>query len=444
MTRRPRDPPWTTRWDGAMRQYLKIASVFLALLRVVRGQDIHPPFMAAVSPEASRMGLYYDDHGRSARPAPGEADGRCIRVLSVTTTGWGDFLTEILRTTLPQWDFTTCSLTKNFTFGLATSAGPGASGRRLRDARLRKPWKVSRPPRKQYPRKRPPPQSCASDGIRENSIRCASPPPPRDERGDCPYRCLVMLPASDGLLDYVSKRLTQQPPEWTTFDGLDLSTMSFMIPPPDAAHRLSNKQALATRAESDPIARRHLPRTYEVGQTFDDDKFPVYLKKATGTYSATVLKARDRSHFQKLVATRVKVDAEADQWFVQEAIKGTLEYSVTLLVVYGRIEFAAAYSLEFATDAPVWPRNRPLKNSTKVHSLSLSEFAALKHFVRDYHGIVNCNYKLDSAGKLIVIEFNTRISGDVISLSHRATRLVLQMYVEESLRDSASWRLSQS
>jgi len=254
-----------------------------------------------------------------------------------------------------------------------------------------------------------------------------------------------MLPASDGILDSVAKRLTQQPPEWTTFDGLDLSTMSFMIPPgADAAHRLSNKQALATRAESDPIARRHLPRTYEVGQTFDDDKFPVYLKKATGTYSATVLKARDRSHFQKLVATRVKVDAEADQWFVQEAIKGTLEYSVTLLVVYGRIEFAAAYSLEFATDAPVWPRDSPLKNSTKVHSLSLSEFAALKHFVRDYHGIVNCNYKLDSAGKLIVIEFNTRISGDVVYLSHRATRLVLQMYVEESLRDSASWRLSQS
>ena len=84
MTRRPRDPPRTTRRDGAMRQYLKIASVFLALLRVVRGQDIQPPFKAAVSPEARRMGLYYDDHGRSARPAHNKADNRCIRVVIVT------------------------------------------------------------------------------------------------------------------------------------------------------------------------------------------------------------------------------------------------------------------------------------------------------------------------------------------------------------------------
>ena len=424
MTRRLRDHPRTTRRDGAMRQYLKIASVFLALLRVVRGQDIQPPFMAAVSPEARRMGLYYDDHGRSARPAHNKADNRCIRVVIVTRSSkmhrlartWGPNVTRHLRTILPQWDFTSCSLTRNFTFGRATSAG--ASER-----------------------------SCASVGIRESSIRCASPPPPRDERGKCPYRCLVMLPASDDFLDYVAKRLAQQPPEWTTSGGLNLSAMSFMIPPPGAAYRLDNKQALAARAESDPIARRHLPRTYEVGQTFDDDEFPVYLKKATGTYSTTVLQARNRSHFQELVATRVKVDTEADQWFVQEAIKGTLEYSVTLLVVYGRIEFAAAYSLEYATDAFIFPRDSHLKKSKTMHSLSLSEFAALKHFVRDYHGVVNCSYKLDSAGKLIIIEFNARISGDVWFLPHhchQATRLYLQMYVEESLRDSASWRLSQS
>jgi hypothetical protein len=167
----------------------------------------------------------------------------------------------------------------------------------------------------------------------------------------------------------------------------------------DTIDRLANKVKLANHE-----LQEYLPRTY----TRDAVVYPCVLKYNQDGASFGVFQINNEAELDDKTRNKtLNVD-----YIIQEAILDTKEYSTQFLVHEGRIAVHCSYYDNHDQSLFIWPRDK----STSTERFKLDEnsdlYRTFARFLRDYNGLINCNYKLPQ-GNLKVLEFNARLSGDI-------------------------------
>jgi len=233
----------------------------------------------------------------------------------------------------------------------------------------------------------------------------------------CPKRCLVVAPFSDVAAEFIAKGQYT----FASFMAVDHSVMM----------SVSNKGNLAEQALHSTSAGHVLPVSSSVDQPLD---FPFYMKKNTGAFGQTVMLVHDRREYDKRLASIPR--KLYSQWKLYEAVRGEWEYSVLFLVANGRLVFYSGYKQWYGgAEIYVWPRDVP--TTTVLRKPSEIELEACMQFLRKYNGLVNCGYKLrrddEETPKVVILEFNTRLTGDIFFIPPSDVRVILGMYAWHSI-----------
>ena len=184
----------------------------------------------------------------------------------------------------------------------------------------------------------------------------------------------------------------------------------------DTIDRLANKIKLANHE-----LQEYLPRTY----TRDDVVYPCILKYNQDGASIGVFQINNEAELDDKTRNKtLNVD-----YIIQEAILDTREYSTQFLVHEGRIAVHCSYYDNHDQLLFVWPRDK--STSTKRFKLDENSdlYRTFARFLRDYNGLINCNYKLPQ-GNLKVLEFNARISGDIYALNKYELNELIGTYLQ--------------
>lgn len=182
--------------------------------------------------------------------------------------------------------------------------------------------------------------------------------------------------------------------------------------------QLANKVKL-----SNHVLQSYLPKKYN----FDDVKYPCYLKYEYGHYSETVWKVNNYSELSKKTKNLI-LDKD---YVIQEAVPGNKEYSTSFIVDRGSIVFSAGYFHSYSTDLFVWPYDKADAFARFKLNKNSSLIKIFQEFLTDYHGIINCNYKI-IGGKPKILEFNPRLSGDIFHITRRELNYMIKLYCKIS------------
>jgi|GEM_PF-5242479 len=182
--------------------------------------------------------------------------------------------------------------------------------------------------------------------------------------------------------------------------------------------QLSNKVKL-----SNHILQSYLPQKFN----FDDVKYPCYLKYEYGDYSETVWKVNNYSKLSKKTKNLI-LDKD---YVIQEAIPGKREYSTSFIVDRGSIVFNAGYFHSYSTDLFVWPYDKANACTRFKLKKESSLITIFQEFLTDYHGIINCNYKIVD-GEPKILEFNPRLSGDIFHITKQELNTMIKLYCKIS------------
>ncbi len=179
---------------------------------------------------------------------------------------------------------------------------------------------------------------------------------------------------------------------------------------------LSNKARLAGHR-----LQQYLPKTY--GLT--DVCYPCVLKYSEGYGSNGVFKIGNEKEFDE--KTR-NLTLNKD-YVIQEAIMDKREYSTQFLVNDGKIVFQCGYYDEYISQLFIWPRDKSVATTRFLLDSDGEEFRIFEEFFEDYTGLINCNYKIKE-GRLKVLEFNPRLSGDIYNFRKADLEMLISSYLD--------------
>ncbi len=179
---------------------------------------------------------------------------------------------------------------------------------------------------------------------------------------------------------------------------------------------LSNKASLAGHR-----LQQYLPKTY--GLT--DVCYPCVLKYSEGYASNGVFKIGNENELDE--KTR-NLTLNKD-YVIQEAILDKREYSTQFLVNDGKIVFQCGYYDEYTSRLFIWPRDQSVATSRFLLESHGEEFRIFEEFFKDYTGLINCNYKIKE-GRLKVLEFNPRLSGDIYNFRKADLEMLISSYLD--------------
>eukprot|EP00927_Polykrikos_kofoidii_P079094 TRINITY_DN75888_c0_g1_i1.p1 TRINITY_DN75888_c0_g1~~TRINITY_DN75888_c0_g1_i1.p1 ORF type:complete len:384 (-),score=70.70 TRINITY_DN75888_c0_g1_i1:51-1118(-) len=230
------------------------------------------------------------------------------------------------------------------------------------------------------------------------------------------------LPCSDDVAVQIASRQSE----------LRQAGWKVLAPEPHVVVRLSDKARLREFAESVSLAQ-YLPVHYSVVEP-DQASYPSILKSATGEYGKDCHIVRCSEDVRRLTqAAPPRVE-----WVFQELIRGVKEYSISMIVVNGKIIDSVCIEYIYDREEYVYPHVKQLKKG--VHETPSTYLAVLEILLQGYSGICNFNYKVrksdshtegvaavdgtevddnfvgDSglgSGGLCILEANTRVGGDL-------------------------------
>lgn len=182
------------------------------------------------------------------------------------------------------------------------------------------------------------------------------------------------------------------------------------------AQALSNKAQLAKHPLQD-----HLPRTYG----HDDVCYPCILKYSEGYLSNGVFKIENAHELRQKTHGMILNEG----YIIQEAIVASREYSTQFIVDDGKIVFQCGYYDDYANEIFIWPRDKRVARAKYLLDPNGDEFKVFEQFFEGYTGLINCNYKMKD-GRLKILEFNPRLSGDIYAFSRADLQSLILKYVE--------------
>jgi len=167
--------------------------------------------------------------------------------------------------------------------------------------------------------------------------------------------------------------------------------------------RLSNKASLSEYAKRLGM-QSHLPAHYARPE---EARYPCLLKAAVGEHGQNI-------HIVNSAADVLAVtsDGFGTTWLLEEMCDGSLELSVSLLVVAGEILDAVCTEYEYDSEQYVWPHVGEVGRRS-YDNIPLEHLAVMKDFLQGYSGICNFNYKVRPNGRMCIFEVNTRVGADL-------------------------------
>mmetsp|Transcript_168371 Transcript_168371/g.323483 ORF Transcript_168371/g.323483 Transcript_168371/m.323483 type:complete len:655 (+) Transcript_168371:110-2074(+) len=174
---------------------------------------------------------------------------------------------------------------------------------------------------------------------------------------------------------------------------------------PDLIKTLSNKVKLRDHVEK--LRQLHLmPHHWK---TPEEATYPCVLKGATGEFGKNVYLVKSIEEVYEIA----KDGFDGTKWLLQEHIKGSMEYSTTLLVVDGEILDAIVTEYEYQDEVYIWPRVRQIYRHSH-DDVPLQQLGAMSLIMQGFSGICNFNYKVRPNGRMVIFEVNPRVGGDLV------------------------------
>lgn len=223
------------------------------------------------------------------------------------------------------------------------------------------------------------------------------------------YEC-ILIPKSDNSALFLSKNKNK-----IKKNGYKFLTSNFEI-----IDNLSDKKKLSLNLLSD-----YLPKTYNINNII----YPFVLKKRIGDNGMHVYKINNEYEFKKKL---LEID-NLDEYIFQEAILSKYEYSTQFLVINGKI--ILMYTKLIKAKDNLFIRGKHYRNFKTININShFIDKTVFEKFFKNYNGLINCNYKIKN-NNIIIIEFNTRIAGNIFSMDSKDLNILITSYIENCQYD---------
>ena len=215
----------------------------------------------------------------------------------------------------------------------------------------------------------------------------------------------ILIPKSDVSSLFLSKNKNK-----IKENGYKFLSSNFEI-----IENLSDKKNLSLN-----LLSKYLPKTYNINNII----YPFILKKRSGENGTNVNIINNEFEFKK---TLLIINNLGDYIF-QEAILSEYEYSTQFLVINGKIKLMYTKLIE-AKDK-LFIRGKYYKNfkTTNIDSKFIDK-TIFETFFKNYNGFINCNFKIKN-NNIIILEFNTRIAGNILSLSLKDLNILITSYIK--------------
>jgi len=168
-------------------------------------------------------------------------------------------------------------------------------------------------------------------------------------------------------------------------------------------NRLSNKANLSDYAKRLGMLG-HLPQHWV---TPAEAQYPCLLKAAVGEHGQNIHIVNSMEE-----VLDVTTDGFGSTWLLEELCEGSIELSVSLLVVSGEILDAVCTEYEYDQEQYVWPHVGEVGRRS-YDNIPAEHLAVMKDFLFEYSGICNFNYKVRPNGRMCIFEVNTRVGADL-------------------------------
>ena len=139
----------------------------------------------------------------------------------------------------------------------------------------------------------------------------------------------------------------------------------------------------------------HLPAHYANPA---EARYPCLLKAAEGEHGQNIHIVNSAEDVLAITS-----DGFGSTWLLEEMCDGSLELSVSLLVVAGEILDAVCTEYEYDSEQYVWPHVGEVGRRS-YDNIPLEHLAVMKDFLHEYSGICNFNYKVRPNGRMCIFE----------------------------------------
>ena len=170
--------------------------------------------------------------------------------------------------------------------------------------------------------------------------------------------------------------------------------------------RLSNKASLSEYAKRLGMMS-HLPEHWSNPA---EARYPCLLKAAEGEHGQNIHIVNSMEE-----VLEVTTDGFGTTWLLQELCEGSIELSVSLLVVSGDILDAVCTEYVYDSERYVWPHVGELEDRRRSYdNIPAEHLAVMKDFLHEYSGICNFNYKVRPNGRMCIFEVRPRVRSNAL------------------------------
>jgi glutathione synthase/RimK-type ligase-like ATP-grasp enzyme len=169
------------------------------------------------------------------------------------------------------------------------------------------------------------------------------------------------------------------------------------------------------------LLKEFLPLQYNINKPI----FPCFLKKNTGCYGHTVFLLNNKTEYNNIIE-KIK---NLNNYILQEAIISPFEWSTQFLVINGKI--IKHYTKLIHFNKNIFIRGYQTKTTTTNIIISDTILNIFEQFFKDYNGLINANYKILN-DKPIILEFNTRLAGNIHTMTHSEVNELIKCYIKYS------------